>query len=140
MTNRTIIYLFAGGLVLLLIFFLIGKAYGKSMPPKPVEVPEDSGGTSGAQLSDAAIQTLVNDLKEDIYSYGTRNSAPYVTLLALSNTDFVRAYNDWNSRYYQLDKETLKQAIAGEWFSSTSFTFANIKDDLMTRFTNLGLS
>jgi hypothetical protein len=141
-SSRTWLYIGIAFIVLILVFFFIGKAFGKSMPPKPVELPPDGsgGGEGGAQLTEAAIQKLTDQLKDDIYSFGTRNSEPYIALLALSNTDFVRVYNDWNARYYNEDKETLKQAIAGEYFSVTSFTFANVKETLMNRFQSLGLS
>lgn len=139
---RTWLYIGIAFIVLILVFFFIGKAYGKSLPPKPVTLPPDGSGSGqgGAQLSEGAVQKLTDDLYEDIYSWGTRNSEPYIALLALSNTDFVRVYNDWNARYYFKDKETLKQAIGGEVFSITSFTFVNLKDNLMQRFQTLGLS
>lgn len=139
MNPRIVLYSFIAGFILILMFFFIGKAFGKSLPPDPVALPEDAGGESGAQLSSTAIEKLTDEIHEDIYDWWTRNSEPYVKLLALSNTDFVRVYNDWNARYFKKDNETLKVAIEGEKFSVTSFTFANIKDDLMNRFTALGL-
>lgn len=143
MNSRVFLYSAIAGIIVILVFFFIGKSYGRNVAPKPVDLPPDTGGTggnAGAQLPEAQIQRLVDDLKEDIYSWGTRNSEPYVQLLALSNTDYVRAYNDWNSRYYKLDKETLRQAIEGEVLSATSFTFANIKPQLINRFISLGLA
>lgn len=129
-------------LAFVLVFFFIGKSYGKNLPPKPVELPVDQGGNGGqgAQLTDTQISAIVTEIKDDAYCFFcTRNSTPYVSLLALSNTDFVRAYNIWNTLYFNLKKETLREAIEAEWFSITSYTFKNIYDQLIDRFKSLGL-
>jgi hypothetical protein len=138
MNPRLILYSIIAGIVLILVFFFIGKSYGKSIPPGKVPLPDDNGNSTG-QASDSKIMRITDDLKEDIYSWFTRDSAPYVELMGLSDTDFVRVYNDWNARYYSKDNQTLKQAIEGEFLSSTSFTFYNLKPQLMERFSRLGL-
>lgn len=141
MNQRLIFYSIIAGLALILIFFFIGKSFGRSIPPAMVPLPNDPGSGTGAtgSLSDANIRLITDALHEDINSWFTRDSAPYIDLMALSDTDFVRVYNDWNSRYFNDNKETLKQAIEGEWLSATSFTFYNLKPQLMQRFERLGL-
>lgn len=138
MNPRLILYSSIAGIALILVFFFIGKSYGKSIPPKPVTLPNDNGSSTG-QAPDIKIMQITDALKEDIYSWFTRDSAPYVELMGLSDTDFVRVYNDWNARYFSKDNQTLKQAIEGEFLSSTSFTFYNLKPQLMERFQRLSL-
>lgn len=143
MNPRVILYSSIAGIILILVFFFVGKALGKSTPPDMVPLPNDPGaGGTGAtgQLPSAGITAITDSLYDDIYSIWTRDSQPYIDLMALSDTDFVRVYNDWNARYYSKDQQTLKQAIDGEWLSATSFTFYNLKPQLMQRFSRLGLA
>lgn len=84
---------------------------------------------------------LTDNIYNDIYSWGARNPEPYKVLLATSDEKFKMVHNDWLSRFFDKDKETLKVAISNEGFSTLDGgTFLRLRDSLLARFTNLGLS
>lgn len=140
MRNRIIIFGVIALLGLIALFYWMGNRLGKSIPPGPAPVPGDGGaGTQSPSVDISVIRSIVDDIKQDIYSWGPRRSKPYTDLMALSDTDFVRAYNDWQDRYYKLDKETMRQAMEGELFAIFSITFQNIAEPLMNRFNRLNL-
>lgn len=125
----------------MLVFFFIGKSYGKNTPPEFTKLPSDPG-PNGEQLpglSDQELENLVDKLKEDIYTFGPRNSTPWLILLGLSNTDFVRVNNAWLAKYYKLDQETLRQAAEGEFSSVFSITFQNAAPQLIARWNELNI-
>lgn len=132
--------------VLIVSFFSLRWIYREFTKPEEEKIPDDtqgggggsgSGGSSNTGVSDSQITIIVDAIYKDIYSWGTRNAKPYSDLLALSNSDFVRAYNDWNNRYFKEDGETLRMAINNE--NSIYQPFILVRDTLNSKFSSLGL-
>lgn len=83
---------------------------------------------------------ITDRLYKDIYSgiFTPRDVDAYKILLAVSDAEFKAVHNDWMTRYFQKDKETLKKAIDGE--NSVIADWVDIKKAVLARFTKLGLS
>ena len=122
-------------IILLIVIFFVGKAYGKNLPPKEVPVPLDPG-TGGTSTFDPTALTdrLFRDMDGIQLNIFDRDMDAYNTLNSLSDTDFVKVMNDWDKRYYARSKETLFQAFQGEWFYETA---KNLNESLIKRFTRL---
>lgn len=125
MKNKWIIAVVVGFVLLLVITYWVGKSYGKSLPPKPIDQPtdlQDDGTTSNAgSASTAEIQQITDAFYNDIdgIAWGfVHDMVPYQKFLELSNTDKVRVINDWNARYYSEWSQNLAEAIEGEKYSS----------------------
>ena len=56
-----------------------------------------------------------------------RDTKPYQDLLALSNPQLKAVADDWQSRYYKENNESLLQAINGEFLSSDILTPINAR-------------
>lgn len=116
-------------LIVALVLFMVLKKYVFTKRPDPADIESDMSLVNGVWVKNKKgtptgfDPTPITDaLKADIYSYGTRDSSPYQAALKLSNAQLGEVYNDWNKRYYRKDKETLLQAIKGEfsfWASTT---------------------
>lgn len=126
MKDKWIIAFVVGFVMLILITYFVGKSYGKSLPPKKIDEPEDlqENGTvsnlGSRPLSE--IQQLTDDFYNDIKGiswFFDHNMAPYQKFLTLSNTDKVRVINDWNTRYYHKWSQNIAEAIKGERYSSS---------------------
>ncbi len=98
----------------------------------PAELPTGAG----AETYDAL--PLTTRLKDEIYSWGFRDDAPYQELLSLNDAQFIKVYNAWNANFYSKDSETLPVAIAGE-NSGMFTTFKSLQASLAARFTKLNL-
>lgn len=87
-------------------------------------------------------QPFTDNLHNDIYAswYEPRDTDPYEVLNAMSDEKLKMVHNDWLNRYFDKDKETLKVAISNESVAKGAvLTFGQIKEQLLARFTNLGL-
>jgi len=85
---------------------------------------------------------LTDNLYNDIYAgfWASRNEEPYEVLLAMSDDKFKMVHNDWLARYFDEDKETLKVAISNESIAKGgAISFSQLREQLLARFTNLGL-
>lgn len=129
-----------GGAILLiaLILFLVYRA-GKKYRPETVILPPDTQ-PGGATTFDASSYT--DAIHTDVTCYAClHSSAPYADANALSNSQIVAIYNDWNKRYYQEDNETIVQAIKGERDTfGLNFAWQYNAGTLVSRFQSLGLN
>lgn len=126
MKNKWTVAIVLGCIVFLVLAYWIGKSYGKSLPPKPIDQPEDlqDNGTVNASgtLSEVEIQQITDAFYKDIngWSWGFQHDmTPYQKFLSLSNTDKVKVLNDWNARYFSEWSQQLDDAISGEYYSSS---------------------
>ena len=78
-------------------------------------------------------------VKDDVYSgiLTARKVQPYKDLLKLADCQLIKVYNDWNDRYYALDKETIKVAMSGE---ITGIEFDSLRTQIFSKFQTLGLN
>lgn len=97
-----------------------------------------TAGTQNIQIQDASGQNVsyafnprpyTDRLKETIYSKFAifSDAKPYHDLLGLKNPEIVAVAQDWNNRYYNLDQESLLQAINNEYLDSDLLATINAK-------------
>lgn len=137
---KPILITFVAVLAVALIIYFAGKKAGKATLPQEVKLPSDTQNQNRQENPTFNPGPYTDAIYQDIYEVlGMHNKAPYVELLKLSNTELVAVYNDWNKRYYSKDKETIVQAIKGEW------TIWNFESDIrmksvVDRYNALGLA
>jgi hypothetical protein len=122
-------------LVMVLGVYFLGRKSGKKYVPDEVELPPDTQPGGATNFNPGPVTDAIY---RDIYSWGLRSTQPYRDALNLSNSQLVAVYNDWNKRYFQKDKETLPQAIAGErtlW----NYDWTITAGALLSRFKSLNL-
>lgn len=126
--------------VILLIIILIYVYYqGKKYRPSTVILPPDVQ-PGGATTFDPS--TYTNAIHTDVTCYFCmHDSTPYADANALSNSQLVAIYNDWNKRYYEEDSETIVQAIKGERDTfGLNYAWQYIAGTLISRYESLGLN
>lgn len=106
-------YIIIGVLILALIIYAYVK--GKNKGPGEEDLPMDMQPTNVGDGKGWNVGNYTDALHKDIYSYGMRNDKIWLDTVILSNSQLGAIYNDWNKRYYSKDKETITQAISGEW-------------------------
>lgn len=122
-------------LVIILVIYYKGKSAGKKYAPDPVTLPSDTQGNNVPANWNPG--TITDALEQDVYGYGLHNIAPYRDALKLSNSQLVAVHNDWNQRKYSKHQETLRQAIAVEFY--TQGTVRGAARTLEDRLETLGL-
>jgi hypothetical protein len=142
------IYLYIAIAVLLLIiglsvfFYFKGKKKGSektSIQYLPNDLPYGDPGNGGAAAgsSNVEIKSIANDMYDDMDGWNVitgHDMEPYKRAAILSDTDFVKLYNTFNS-LYQLDSgQTMK-----EWLVNEKFWNNDITDALIDRCTKLNL-
>ena len=129
--------------VAVVIVIFIGVAYwyyrkGKkqtTIAPIPNDSPTGINNPSGVSLS--SISQLADELYQEMNGVSLyRDSQPYVKLLVLSDTDFVKVYNSFNEKYQKEGEGTLKQWIEGEYGLGQ---FDTLKTSILSRVGRLNL-
>lgn len=136
-------WLIAGVVITFLIVWLVTRQVTKTIEnitesPDHVNVDPDAAGTIDQNFDP---RPYTNQLKDDIYAawWVIRDGAIYATILQLSNANLVKIYNDWNERYYALDKETMIQAMQGETYGNFNATAHNAAS-IISRLKGMGLN
>lgn len=118
-----------GGIVLVAIIFAMITMSRNSNPTAGTKTYKDENGN---QVS-FNPKPFTDDMYQAVYGYVNSDQKPYENLMSLDDTQFTMVAEDWNKRYFSKDKETLRQAIYGEWFIS-------LQDDIQARFKRLNIS
>jgi hypothetical protein len=128
-------------LVILVSIFLLGRYKGKKYVPKEVSLPSDTQPINGGGVSTSFNPGPYTDaIASDVYDFfSLHSSQPYNDVLALSNTQVVAIYNDWNKRYFSKHNETLPAAIKAE-STGWNYSWVTATGALITRLTKLGLN
>jgi hypothetical protein len=131
MKHKVVIAVILVVIVVAIIFYRKGKSK-TTLSELPTDAPEGSGtgnggvNMSGQQISTNEVTLLAADLHEDIHEiFGTRNTSLYERLANLSDTDLIRVYNTYNTKYQAEDNETMLEALESEFslaLFSTSYT------------------
>lgn len=80
--------------------------------PSSAKLPTDLN-TKGCTNYDPTADT--NAIFSDTQNWFFNSDEPYAKLNTLSDCELVKAYNDWNSRYYQTaGSKTLAMVVAGQ--------------------------
>lgn len=134
---KQLLIIFAIVVVLMVIvgvwFYVKGKRKTTIAPP-PQDNPD--GSTNNVYgVSSAEIAVISDQLYQDMDGFNLtgHDSAPYEKLSALSDTDFVKVYNAFNTKY-QKEGGTLK-----EWIEDESYAFDDVVEAILTRMGRLGL-
>jgi hypothetical protein len=135
---KEIIWLPVAALVL---SWLIVKQFTKAAltaaeAPDHVNVDPDAAGQIDQDFNP---QPYTDRLKDDIYSWGWRDSSIYSDLVLLSNANLVKVYNDWTERYFSEDNETMIEAMEGETYGNWTSTAHNTAA-IINRLKGMGLS
>lgn len=94
---------------------------------------------TAAASSEAEVRTLAEKLYKDMRGISGYHSAdPWNDLLAMSDTDFIRVYNEFDTEYQKDSGETLVQWVNDQWAVPLT-QWATIKDTLLQRFSKLNL-
>lgn len=123
-----------GIIILAIVIFTIWYFYnrGKSVPTtvKPILDNPDSSSSSNnpAGYNAAQLKVLVDVAHEDYDStyndiFGKHDPDVYIPIIQLSDTDFTRAYNIWNTSYQEKDERTMVQAIDSLFGTWNDFSF-----------------
>lgn len=112
------------GLIIIFVLYFVGRASGKMLPPKPIDLSKvnltPGGYDSNAGLPDEYINELVEDLYKDIKGWTItpiqRSTGIYMTLLRISDVDLMKVLNLWDQKYYSEWKQTLLEAMEGEYY------------------------
>lgn len=108
-------------LVIVAIYFYRKGKKTTTIADLPNDVP--TGGTgnggvilSGSQTSANEIALMAEQVHEDINCvFCLRNTALYERISVLSDTDLIKLYNVYNSKFQAQDGETLLQALDNEF-------------------------
>jgi hypothetical protein len=107
-------------IIVAVIFYRKGKKNTtlSDLPNDNPTVNNGNGGVNmnGNQISANEVVLLADQVHADIHCiFCTRNYALYERLGVLSDTDLVRVYNAYNSKYQAEDGETMLQALDNEF-------------------------
>ncbi len=102
-----------------------------------VQPPADNGTGPAVNVPTTTITAIANDLHTDMdgFNFSGHDVKPYQELMALSNTDFVRVYNTFNTLFQGPSGQTLR-----EWIESESYAFDDVVESIIQRFNALNIS
>jgi len=111
------------GAVILVVFIIIGIWFyrkGKkqvTIAEVPFDSPfESSNSNNPYSVSDSELVELSDRLYREMDGFGIwRDADPYKDLIKLSDTDFVKVYNIFNTNHQSKSGETLKKWIENEY-------------------------
>lgn len=120
-------YLFISVLVALILIFFMGKSFGKSDPPKAIDIEgdTDTDGYFVSSLSDSDIRYLTERIYKDLDGVNWLVGADHENELwfevsNLSDRDLTRVINEWSKTYYRKHNQTLGEMIDNDWFLDIS--------------------
>lgn len=130
--------------VVFVIFIAIGIWFyrkGKkttTIAPVPNDNPNsNSPANNPAGVSDAQIAQIRDELYNEMNGVSLwRDTTPFINYMGLSDTDFVRVYNAFNSKYQAEGNGTLKDWIDSEYGIGE---FGTVKDQILSRMGRLNL-
>lgn len=95
-----------------------------------------TGSNNPAGVSQAEIVAIADALYRDMdgWNLSGHKVEPYQKLNALSDTDFVNAYNTFNTLHQSEGDGTLK-----EWIESETFVFDDVVESIIARMGRLNL-
>lgn len=127
---------------IILLILIIGFAYyfysqgKKTTTIAAIPVDQPTGTNNSAGVSDSEISQISSDLHADMdgFNYAGHNVEPYQKLDGLSDTDFVKVYNLFNTNYQPASKETLKG-----WIDDEDYAFNDVVESIIARMGRLDL-
>lgn len=140
--KKNAVYIIAGSALVLGVLYFVYKQGKKS--PSIAPIPTDTGGSSGSGVSlpNGDLISLAGEIYRDCIGldiFAAHDESIYQRALALSNTDFVRLYNIFNSAYQPMIEDTMRGLINDQWAIPYS-PWATIREAMMKRFDTLNLA
>ncbi len=102
-----------------ILLYHAGKKRGQGQGTVNISNP---GSDTGEKLGSDEINVLVEKLYNDMSGTNVTHDTPaWEQFLALSNTDFINVYNEFNHKYQIDSKESMKSWVADEssWYNLT---------------------
>lgn len=130
-------------IVVLIVFSVYFYRKGKkqtSIQALPGDLPgSNQANNNPAGISNAEILQLTTDLYNDMQgvNFWGHDNTLFQKLLTLSDTDFVKVYNTFNTSYQSTSGETLTQWIANE--TNVTGNFMILKEAILDRCAKLNL-
>ena len=141
MDKKTKKYLIIGAIVLVIIVSIAVYFYYKgkkttTQAPLSNDNPDPTGPNNSYGVSASQISQISDALYSDMSGFNWLGHAtqPYQDLSALSDTDFEKVYNDYNTKHQAASNETFTQWINGE-----DFAFADLANSIRQRLGSLNL-
>jgi hypothetical protein len=116
-TDKKSLYIYGGGV--LLIAALVYYAYKQGKKQTTIApLPENDNPTGQTGETDENLSILATSLRDEMsgFNWSGHDVAPYKKAVLLSDIDFVRLYNIFNTKYQNTSGETLTS-----WFDSETF-------------------
>ncbi len=103
-------------IVLVVLSLIVYFMFLRKSKPYSAPVPKDDPTGTGSHNNDNEIKRIASALHKEIVGVNiwTRKLKPYQDFANLSDTDFVKVYNEYNALYQNEDNETLYEAIDNE--------------------------
>ena len=121
--------------VIILLIFVYKK--GRKWVPKQVKLPPDTQPGGAINFNPGTYTDAI--FKDIDCVFCTHKIKPYADLNALSNSQLVAVYNDWNQRYFSEYNETIVQAMSGE-LSFLGYTWAQTVKLVIERYKSINLN
>lgn len=140
--------LIIGGVILLLLilFYLAYRKGKKTVTLAKLPVDDPKLGQQSSAVGGAVVSQIVTDLYNDMKGvnwFAAHNIEPYNQLMSLSDTDFTKAYNFWNTKYQVQEGGGLDNTLTG-WIKSQSSIwyspFETVRTAILKRLGKLNLS
>jgi len=124
-------------LIAAIILYRTGKKKGQSEGVINISKPPEDG---GGKLTIDEINVLVKSIYDDMagVNFAGHDIETWKKILSLSNTDFVKVYNEFNNDYQVKSKESLKSWLQNE-SSYLQPQWDLVKQTVIERMNNLNL-
>lgn len=144
MEHKTQLIIAGVVLLLLIIAFIYVYRKGKSttsIAPVVKDNPNSNDPENNpAAASDTEIKRIANALHADMDGLTVgHDSQPYQDLLMLSDTDFERVYNEFNTQYQESSGQTLLGWIDNEVINFWDISFDALRTSIDSRMAKLNL-
>lgn len=128
-------------IILGVVIYFWAKSKGKAEGTINITAPptDNPTGNTSVSSSEAEIQSVASELYQDMKGAAWGHEiAPWKRWLQMSDTDFVRVYNQFNTDHQVESQETMKQWVEGEqgW---TQLDWTELKNTALTRMAKLNL-
>lgn len=146
--KKKILYITGGILLTLLILGLIVYHFGKkaggiNLSTPVIDNPGNPSNNTTPSVSNIDINSLATALYEDMKGANLfgHNTNTWSALIILSDTDFVRTYNQFDTQYQKDSGQTMKQWVENEQYTIVPYSqWDTIRNSVLKRMAKLNLA
>ena len=119
-------------IILFIFFYFKGRKAGKEKGSVNITTPPVDN-TGAVLASEGEINMLVGKLYKDMDggNFFGHNMEPWETLLALSDTDFVRTNNAFNNEYQVDTEQSFKEWVQDE--SNSGYSWPSVQNTVLSK-------